>query len=1320
MRELDQSMQTLDTQSQLNSTLGQNSTETNGNAINTSLALSLVTAIKADLEQVNSESLEKAIQLENWIKHLQAYQANVAVTTEQDCKHEREWLSSLATRMRQAANIDDVFRTCLIEIRKYLNVERALIYRFESEKQGTVIAESMVFGYTPSQSQALAAIAFGVENRHSYQQHQVIALNHTEETEPNHYQLQLLQNFQVKTSLSIPIRLEDQVWGLLVLHQCKSDRQWQEAEISLLYCVVTELTLVLQTEEFRSQMQKQVDLAQYLSKAIDKIRSSWKLNTIFNTTVKEVRQLLNADRVGVFRFYPGTGFDDGAIIVEDVALGYTSMLNVKIHDHCFGQDYAPYYAQGRVQAIADIHDGTLKDCHIEVLAQFQIRANLVVPLLKGNELWGLLCVHKCSEPRQWQVFEIESVKQIAALFSSALYLEDVQSQTEQLVKAAERERTVTKVIDKIRNLSNLDDIFKTTVLEVRKLLNVEQVTIYKFRPDYFGDFIVESESPGNRQLVGHCWEDTYVQEHQGGRFRNNEPFVVDDVYNASLADCHVEALENFGIKACAIVAINKGQKLWGLLSAFQNSAARHWEEGEVRLLTQMGSQLGMAIQRAEYLQQLQEKSDQIAKNAEQERAVAKIIDKIRNSSDINAIFKTTTQEVRKLLGVERIAIYKFRPDYFGDFIFESESGGWPKLVGSAWEDSCLKEQQGGRFRNNEPYVMDDIYNASLSDCHIETLEYFGVKASAVVGIMQGQKLIGLLSAFQHSTTRHWEESEVKLLTQISTQLGAAIQQAEYIEELRVQSQQLAKSLERGTSYSRLIHKLELSLIQENFSLEKLFQQALPEVRRQLQTDRVAIYRFNPDWSGEFVVEDVGSDWIKVVGTDLAKSKESHLQDVSSGRYRHVETRNFIPPHQNIYLQDEFQLQLLEQWGTSAYIVAPISKGDQLWGLLGAYQNDGPREWEQIDINLLSQVGVHIGLALFQAEYLDQLRSTAQQLAEAGTREKTAKEKLQQEVIQLLLAVRPALNGDLTVRAPVTETEVGTVADAYNNTLQRLRQIVKQVQIASRKVAETSLTNESAISDLATQAQQQYEALNQSLEHVQKMANSTLAVGTNAQQVEAAVQITNRTVRQGDAVMNRTVNGIMDIRETVAETSNRLTRLSESSQKVSKVVNMIRNFTTQTQILALNAAIEATRAGEYGRGFGVVADEVRTLARQSVEATTEIEQLVQNIQEGTSEVSIALEKSIQQVAQGTAMVQDVRQNLNAIAKATTQISQLVEGITQVTQVQTEQFQLVTQTMIDVAQIAHKSSDDSIKISSSFKDLLAMSQNLQTSADHFKVD
>jgi methyl-accepting chemotaxis protein PixJ len=153
---------------------------------------------------------------------------------------------------------------------------------------------------------------------------------------------------------------------------------------------------------------------------------------------------------------------------------------------------------------------------------------------------------------------------------------------------------------------------------------------------------------------------------------------------------------------------------------------------------------------------------------------------------------------------------------------------------------------------------------------------------------------------------------------------------------------------------------------------------------------------------------------------------------------------------------------------------------------------------------------------------------------------------------------------------------------------------------------------------------------------------------------------------------------------------------------------------------LNAAIEATRAGEYGRGFVVVADEVRSLARQSADATTEIAQLVQEIQEGTSEVSTAMETGIEQVAAGTNFVTDARQHLNAIVEATAQISQLVEGISQATHIQAQQFQSVTQTMSHVAAISNKTSEDSIEISTSFKDLLAMAQNLQSSADQFKVD
>jgi len=206
---------------------------------------------------------------------------------------------------------------------------------------------------------------------------------------------------------------------------------------------------------------------------------------------------------------------------------------------------------------------------------------------------------------------------------------------------------------------------------------------------------------------------------------------------------------------------------------------------------------------------------------------------------------------------------------------------------------------------------------------------------------------------------------------------------------------------------------------------------------------------------------------------------------------------------------------------------------------------------------------------------------------------------------------------------------------------------------------------------------------------------------------------------GDAAIDRTVDEMEDIRETVMETNQRLLRLSESSQKISRVVNLISSFTTQTQLLALNASIEATRAGEFGRGFGVVADEARSLARQSANAATEIEELVQEIQLNTAEVSRAMEMGIQQVASGTTVVNEARQNLNAIINATAQISELVTGITHTTQEQTQQCHSLSQTMTKVAAIANKTSKDSVTISASFKELLATAQDLQAKSEQFKV-
>uniref|UniRef100_UPI001B0146EC methyl-accepting chemotaxis protein n=1 Tax=Aetokthonos hydrillicola TaxID=1550245 RepID=UPI001B0146EC len=189
---------------------------------------------------------------------------------------------------------------------------------------------------------------------------------------------------------------------------------------------------------------------------------------------------------------------------------------------------------------------------------------------------------------------------------------------------------------------------------------------------------------------------------------------------------------------------------------------------------------------------------------------------------------------------------------------------------------------------------------------------------------------------------------------------------------------------------------------------------------------------------------------------------------------------------------------------------------------------------------------------------------------------------------------------------------------------------------------------------------------------------------------------------------------------VAQTSKKIKRLSESSQKISKVVNLISNFATQTNVLALNAAIEATRAGEYGKGFAVVADEVRSLSRQSAAATVEIEKLVQEIQSETGEVAVAMETGIQQVVEGTNMVNETRQNLNAIVTSTAEISNLIQKIGKVTHVQMSQSVSVANSMQDVANIANETSTEFDKIAAVFQDLSQTAQNLLASASKFKVN
>lgn len=1339
-----------------------------------------LTGLKSELKQAGL--LEKP-NVQNLFRQIAEFAATQPrkeghAASTRELRYQRQQLLAIAAQMRQTSDLNALLKGFVKVARETLQADRAMIYRFGADNAGKVIAESVQRGWTPALNETPSVTGFCFDQPEEYVKQQAVLIEDINRVDLMPYQHQLLDQLQVKASLSLPIRVAGQPWGLLVVQQCSRTRLWQETEVTLLYQLCLELTVCLQQSDFSSRLNQQNEKEKAIFKVIDRIRRSLDINAIFRTTTQEVRQLLNVDRVGIYRFE-----DDwsGGFIAESVAPGWTSVLqdqidnpalldnisdcslvrslngaNLKTVDTYLKETRGGSYAEGEgYRAVPDIYQAGFTPCYIEVLERYQARAYIIVPIMQDRKLWGLLAAYQNSAPRHWEATETTLMTQIGTQLGVALqqaeYLQQVRSQTEQLAKVADRERATARVIEKIRTTLDLNTIFRTATQEVRQLLNADRVCVYRFEPDWSGEVVAEASTGGWLSVMQVQQEDanfrdnamdctlktlgvngvksvdTYLQETQGGAYTKGANFrAVSDIYKAGFSPCYLSYLERFQARAYVIVPIVQGDRLWGLLAAYQNSGVREWEDSEITLMVQIGTQLGVALQQAEYTQQIEEQSQRLAKVAERERNFVRIIDKVgqsviekmRQSQDVESIFGQTTQQIRQLLAADRVAVYRFNSDWSGQFVAESVDTGWVRLVGTdiktVWEDTHLQETQGGRYRKNESFAVNDIYTVEHQPCHIAVLEQFQVRAYAIVPIFAGSQLWGLLAAYQNSAPRYWEESEMNLLSQIGSQLGVALQQSTYVSQIRRQA-------EREKILTRVSDRIRQSIdfTGQSSDLSKIFQVTTQDIRQLLRVDRAAIYRFNDDWSGDFIYESITTGWRNLVGTEVGTNvKDSYLRETQGGRYRNRESLAV----DDIYAagHDPCHVELLEKFEAKAYVLVPVFKHQQLWGILAIYQNSEPRHWEDADVVLLNQIAAQLGAALEQVESLEKLRMQGEQLTEAALREKAAKEQLQQQVIQLLAAIKPVFSGDLTVRVPVAENEVGTIADAYNNTIQSLRKIVTQVQSTSLKVTQTSRNSGGAIAKLSQQAEEQLQEVTRALDQIEAMVSSTQAVAANARQVESAVQQANQTVRSGDAAMNRTVDSIMSIRETVAETSKKIKRLSESSQKISKVVSLIGNFTTQTQLLALNASIEATRAGEYGRGFTVVADEVRSLARQSAEATREIEKLAQEIQSETSAVATAMDTGIQQVVSGTSLVNETRQQLTEIINATAQISQFVQGITQATLAQTQQTQAVTQAMTDVATLANKNSAHSNQISASFQELIATAQQLQTSVGKFKVN
>ena len=255
-------------------------------------------------------------------------------------------------------------------------------------------------------------------------------------------------------------------WWLTTLNPLK-DREGN------IYRVVGTTFDITEREQLEQEKSRQVERETLLREITQKIRLSLDIQTIFDTACSEIRTVLQADRVGIFKFYPESGYDDGEFVAESVINGFNSVMAMPVHVHCFGEIHAERYTQGQYQAIDDIYQGGLSPCHIDVLAQFQIQANLVMPLLCGEQLWGLLCIHQCTSVRPWQQSEIALTQQIANQLAIAIQQANLFEQLQK--ELTERQQAQQEISERNMELSKAtrlkDEFLANMSHELRTPLN---------------------------------------------------------------------------------------------------------------------------------------------------------------------------------------------------------------------------------------------------------------------------------------------------------------------------------------------------------------------------------------------------------------------------------------------------------------------------------------------------------------------------------------------------------------------------------------------------------------------------------------------------------------------------------------------------------------------------------------------------------------------------------------------------------------------------------------------------------------------------------
>ncbi|MEO1004934.1 MAG: PhnD/SsuA/transferrin family substrate-binding protein [Cyanobacteria bacterium J06638_38] len=355
----------------------------------------------------------------------------------------------------------------------------------------------------------------------------------------------------------------------------------------------------------------------------------------------------------------------------------------------------------------------------------------------------------------------------------------------------------------------------------------------------------------------------------------------------------------------------------------------------------------------------------------------------------------------------------------------------------------------------------------------------------------------------------------------------------------------------------------------------------------------------------------------------------------------------------------------------------------------------------------------------QKENQASLNELNKSLEQSAAEQKQQREDLENAVVGLMEALEPASEGDLTVRAQLTDGDVGIIADLFNAIIENLKEIALQVKDSAGEVSSSLVQNESSVREIAEQAIAEAEQIQATLASVEQMSSSIQEVAENAEQTALISNDAYSSAKEGNTVMDQTVDSIQGLRTTIGDTSKKIKRLGESAQQISQVVALIDEIALKTNLLAINASVEAARAGELGQGFTAVAEQVGALAEQSAKATQEIAQLITGIQQETQEVVAAMETGTSQVVDSTRLVEATKVSLGTVLTKSQEIDRLMKSISAATISQAETSQAVTEVMMLNSKTSQERSQSSSQVAQAIQSTTEILGQLQESVAQFKV-